>query len=44
MTLRIKTPGRDEKQSLAQLDSAMGKWKKALFRYMRENNDEAWAP
>ena len=29
---------------MAQLDSAMGKWKKALFRYMRENNDEAWAP
>ena len=27
VTLRIKTPGREEKQSLAQLDSAMGTFK-----------------
>ena len=44
LTLRIKNPGRDEKQSLAQLDAAMSKFQKALFRYQRENNDEAWAP
>ena len=31
ITLRVKKPGREEKQALAQLDSAMGTFKKRCF-------------
>ena len=43
-TLRFKNKDREEKQALAQLDSIMGRFKKALFRYQREARDDAWAP
>ena len=36
ITIRVKKPGREEKQTLAQLDSAMATFKKALFRYQRQ--------
>ena len=39
----MKKPGREEKQSLAQLDSAMSTFKKALFRYQREAGDDGWS-
>ena len=42
ITIRVKTPGREEKQSLAQLDSAMSTFKKALFRYQREAGSDGW--
>ena len=43
ITIRVKRPGREEKQSLAQLDSAMATFKKALFRYQRQAEDDGWA-
>ena len=43
ITIRVKRPGREEKQSLAQLDSAMATFKKALFRYQRQAGDDGWA-
>ena len=43
ITIRVKRPGREEKQSLAQLDSAMATFKKALFRYQRQAGDDGWS-
>ena len=43
VTVRVKRPGREEKQALAQLDSAMGTFKKALFRYQRQNDADGWS-
>ena len=43
ITVRVKKPGREEKQSLAQLDSAMSTFKKALFRYQRQDGADGWS-
>ena len=43
ITVRVKRPGREEKQALAQLDSAMSTFKKALFRYQRQAGDDGWS-
>ena len=43
VTVRVKRPGREEKQALAQLDSAMSTFKKALFRYQRQAGDDGWS-
>ena len=39
----MKKPRREEKQSLAQLDSAMATFKKALFRYQHQAGDDGWS-
>ena len=43
VTVRVKRPGREEKQSLAQLDSAMSTFKKALFRFQRQDEADGWS-
>ena len=43
VTVRVKKPGRDEKQALAQLDSAASTFKKALLRFERQAGDDGWS-
>ena len=44
ISYRLKKPGREQKNALAMVDTAIGKLSRILLRYRNDNDTEAWYP